>query len=392
MASAIRAGVARPVTPGILFDFSGIRTGGGVQLALNFLDRVFAREWPGVRLFVLLPDSGELARYPLKIPASHQLHCPSQALRRLWFERTTLQWFIRANDIAVIKTLFGAGLPHGPNVTSVVGVAYPIICYPDSPYWRYLPWRAAVLQRIKNAARRRRLLAADEVIVETLVMQRRIAAHCRLEKSRVHVLPPAPSDYLSPPPRERVGAAPLTFLFLSGTSPHKNLWRLPAVANHLLNAGMSGRFRFLVSCDARAFATQLTGHASAAAHFDFRGAVASRDIQSLYDESHVLVNLSDLESFSNNYMEAWKANVPLLVSDRDFARGICGESAIYCEPHDAAQIAKCMLEFIHGNIDTARLVANGAERLRRLGSQDMRMDRIHAKLLSYAAGREAWCS
>jgi hypothetical protein len=104
------------------------------------------------------------------------------------------------------------------------------------------------------------------------------------------------------------------------------------------------------------------------------------------------VNLSDLESFSNNYMEAWKANVPLLVSDRDFARGICGESAIYCEPHDAAQIAKCMLEFIHGNIDTARLVANGAERLRRLGSQDMRMDRIHAKLLSYAAGREAWCS
>lgn len=59
------------------------------------------------------------------VPASHQLHCPSQALRRLWFERTTLQWFIRANDIAVIKTLFGAGLPHGPNVTSVVGVAYP---------------------------------------------------------------------------------------------------------------------------------------------------------------------------------------------------------------------------------------------------------------------------
>jgi hypothetical protein len=140
-------------------------------------------------------------------------------------------------------------------------------------------------------------------------MQRRIAAHCRLEKTRVDVLPPAPSDYLSSSPRESASAAPLTFLFLSGASPHKNLWRLPAVANRLIGAGMSGRFRFLISCDARALATQLDGHASAAAHFDFRGAVASRDIQTLYDESHVLVNLSDLESFSNNYMEAWKANV-----------------------------------------------------------------------------------
>ncbi|WP_028226469.1 glycosyltransferase family 4 protein [Paraburkholderia ferrariae] len=377
--------------PGILFDFSGIRTGGGVQLALNFLDSVFSREWMGVKLFVLLPDSGELARYPLKVPASHQLRCPSQVLRRAWFERTTLQSFIRDNGIVVIKTLFGAGLPHGRDVTSVVGIAYPIICYPESPYWRHLPWRAALRQRIKNAARRRRLLAADRVIVETPVMQRRIAACCGLPLNKVYVLPPAPSDYLNTASHAAADVRPVTFLFLSGPSPHKNLWRLPAVARRMLASGAAGRFRFLISCNADALANELKGDAAAAGHFDFRGAVASRDIQSLYDEAHVLVNLSDLESFSNNYMEAWKANVPLLVSDRDFAREICGESAIYCEPHNVGQIAERMLAFVHGQVDVARLVANGVARLRHLGNQDTRMDRIHAMLLSCVAGEGVPC-
>jgi glycosyltransferase involved in cell wall biosynthesis len=377
--------------PGILFDFAAIRTGGGVQLALNFLDSVFACDWPGVRLFVLLPDSGELANYGLPIPAAQQLRCPSPVLRRAWFERTALQSFIRENSIVLIKTLFGAGLPHGPSVKSVVGVAYPIICYPDSPYWRYLPWRAAVRQRLKNAARRWRLHAADQVIVETSVMQCRVAAYCRLEMTKVTVLPPAPSEYLRNAPRQMYRAAPFTFLFLSGPSPHKNLWRLPAVANALIEAGAEGLFRFLISCEQRALAAELQDSAAGAAHFNFRGAVASREIQSLYDEADVLVNLSDLESFSNNYMEAWKAQVPLLVSDRDFAREICGDSAVYCEPHQIGEIAMQMLAFLRGDVDVCALVANGASRLQRLGNQDTRMERIRSLLLSCASGRGALC-
>jgi glycosyltransferase involved in cell wall biosynthesis len=377
--------------PGILFDFSAIRAGGGVQLALNFLDSVFAYDWPGVRLFVLLPDSGELANYRLPVPSAHQLRCPSSMLRRAWFERTALQSFIRENRIAVIKTLFGAGLPHASEVTSVVGVAYPIICYPDSPYWRYLPLRAALRQRIKNAARRWRLHAADRVIVETAVMQRRVAAHCGLATTRVEVVPPAPSDYLRPARRRSRGDAPLTFLFLSGPSPHKNLWRLPAVANTLIKAGAKGRFRFLISCERNALKVAPELFATVASHFDFRGSIASREIQSLYDETDVLVNLSDLESFSNNYMEAWKANVPLLVSDRDFAREICGDSAVYCEPHDVDDIAVQMLAFVRGEIDIPALVTSGMLRLRPLGDQDTRIERIRSMLLSCVVSRGALC-
>jgi hypothetical protein len=90
-------------------------------------------------------------------------------------------------------------------------------------------------------------------------------------------------------------------------------------------------------------------------------------------------------------MEAWKANVPLLVSDRDFAREICGDSAVYCEPHDVDDIAVQMLAFVRGEIDIPALVTSGMLRLRPLGDQDTRIERIRSMLLSCVVSRGALC-
>jgi glycosyltransferase involved in cell wall biosynthesis len=378
-------------TPGILLDFSAIRTGGGVQLALNFLDAVFRAEWSGIRLFVLLPDSGALRNYPLPLPAERQLRCPSAPLRRAWFEHRVVRNFIRANGIRVIKTLFGAGLPHGGAVTSVVGVAYPIICYPESPYWRHLRWADKLRQQLKNTLRRRRLRQADYIVVETSVMRRRLVRHCGLRDERMLVLPPAPTAYLDRTVRRREGGEPTTFLFLSGVSPHKNLWRLPAVAYELMKQGATDRFRFLVSCGSSALDDAFTDAPYTRSHFEFLGPVDSRDIQQVYERADVLVNLSDLESFSNNYMEAWKARLPIIASDRDFAREICRGSAVYCEPHDAADVASRMLAFIRGDIDVDAMVAHGAERLLGLHTQEARLAHVREMLISLARGREAVC-
>ncbi|WP_427183805.1 glycosyltransferase family 4 protein [Bordetella bronchialis] len=362
-----------------------------MQLSLNFLDAVFRGAWPGVRLFVLLPDSGELARYAVPLPAGRRLHSPSAPLRRAWFEHVTLQGFIRRNGIRVIKTLFGAGLPHGGSVMSIVGMAYPIICYPDSPYWRHRPWLDKTRQRLKNGLRRWRLRQADRVLVETPVMQRRVARHCGIGTDRLQVLPPAPSTYLSRTARRRDAGEPMAFLFLSGASPHKNLWRLPAIAAELRHLGAGGAFKFLVSCDATALDDAFKGFQHTRGHFDFHGPVASRDIQRLYDRADVLVNLSDLESFSNNYMEAWRARIPILASDRDFAHEICGDSALYCEPHDVREVAERMQAFICAKVDTDALIAGGVERLSALHTQETRTAHIRRMLLCLAMQGGAAC-
>jgi glycosyltransferase involved in cell wall biosynthesis len=270
-------------------------------------------------------------------------------------------------------------------------VAYPIICYPDSPYWRHLRWHDRARQRIKNALRGCRLRRADKVVVETPVMARRIERYCGIAADRLLVLPPAPSAYLRRVTRRRHGASPTTFLFFSGASPHKNLWRLPAVAAVLLESGAGGSFRFLLSCGPMVLEPAFAAFPRTRDHFDFHGPVAARNIQEIYERADVLVNLSDLESFSNNYMEAWRARIPILASDRDFSREICRDSAVYCEPHDARSVAARMLAFIRGEVDVDMLVAHGAERLAALCTQETRMAFLRQMLMSFVPREEAPC-
>ena len=86
--------------------------------------------------------------------------------------------------------------------------------------------------------------------------------------------------------------------------------------------------------------------------------------------------LSDLESFSNNHMEAWKVCVPQIVSDRDFARDICRDSAVFIEPHNPKQVAITLSEVLNNDALLRALVENGRIYLEQLPSQKERMHKI----------------
>jgi glycosyltransferase involved in cell wall biosynthesis len=62
---------------------------------------------------------------------------------------------------------------------------------------------------------------------------------------------------------------------------------------------------------------------------------------------------SRLESFSNTIAEAWMHRVPLLASDLDWARGICGAGAEYFRFDDAGDLAQRILA-LRDNQDLVR--------------------------------------
>lgn len=351
----------------VVLDFSGIKAGGGVQLALNFLEEVAASPPPDMELFHVFPRQGALAQHAQSIAGPRRLSCPTSPIRRVLFEHSTLQDWIRKNGIRAIFTFFGAGIPHPPAVVSIVSVAYPILCYPESPYWQHIGARQRLAKSLLNRARVRRLKSATRIVVETQVMRRRLSRVLGRAESEIVVGAPAVSGFLEP-----VGPRPggtLDVLCLSGMAPHKNLWRLPRIAEELarmLPGSLPGiRFHLTVGKEAwradldpadRAVADALEGL------FVFHGSVHPRDIGNLYAKADVLLSLSDLESFSNNYMEAWRARVPLVASDRDFAREICGDSAAYAEPHDPAGVARAIAE-LHGDPARRQRMLEAGDRL-----------------------------
>jgi glycosyltransferase involved in cell wall biosynthesis len=174
------------------------------------------------------------------------------------------------------------------------------------------------------------------------------------------------------------------FLFISGTNSHKNLWRLPAIAESMLAQGIT-EFMFVLTCTRESYIKSLkqplTNEGLVDAHFTFLGSIPPQRIMEAYKQADIVVSLSDLESFSNNYMEAWAVKLPLVASDRDFARNICADSALYVDPHRPNDVAEQLILISEDLCLQDRLVKAGSERLLLLPSPQKRFLRIMTELL-----------
>ncbi|PLK22554.1 hypothetical protein C0V72_14290 [Porphyrobacter sp. TH134] len=361
-----------------MLDLSGIKSGGGAQLATNFLAHIAGQG--GTKMFEFILVSDKFPRTETVSDFSELVVAPSSIVGRLRFEHVELPCIARQHGVTHSYTFFGPGLPARTGLKQLVGVAYPTLVYDDSPYWDYLPPGFKVKKRAQNALRKARLRQADHLIFETDTMLER-AKRAGLVTAGSSVIPPTPTAFLkaSPPPH----TGPVRFLILAGTDPHKNLWRLfealPMIADEALDV------RFAVSITRNAFLAAMVHPDPAKArlvdtYFEFLGALPPDRLQEAYDDATVVLNIADLESFSNNYMEAWLTGRPLLVSDRDFARDTCGGSAIYVEPHDIASLVSGLRQFAKGQAEIAAMVAEGRQRLKRLPTIEQRTSQILALL------------
>jgi len=322
----------------LLINFGAIKTGGGVQLAINYL--AYLRKYPDKidEFFLLLPSSGPLANVEVSKSCVDALSYPGNYIERVVFEKTTLNSFIEKYQINIIYTFFGAGLPRYKCVKSIVSVAYPIICYPDSDYWKYLSLDKSIKKKIVNFFRRMRIRQADIVIAETDVMANRLNRYAGVDENKLRIIPPSPSKFLEDKQFKAPSSLTLALLVLSGLDRHKNLWRLVEFACLLEGRGFTS-FRFILSVSRSAFEEdneikELAKKKILDRYFNFVGSIPADKISEVYDNSNFLINLSDLESYSNNYMEAWKSGLPLIVNSTDFASFICRKSAVYVNAHD----------------------------------------------------------
>lgn len=361
----------------LMLDLSSIKSGGGAQLALNFIHAVRKNEFPIPIQMILLPKG-----FPFQnsIPKDIEvITCPNAPASRILFEYTKLKSIVRERGINTFYTFFGPGLPRYSNVRSVVGVAYPILVYPESSYWKHIPTKEALAKKIQNYLRGARLKHADHIIFETALMEQRARA-AGIVSNDSSIVPPYPTTFLnsSPPPDFRTHGARI--LFLSGPAQHKNLWRLPGIFTALKRENLA--VKFLLSMDRQRFIDHCSVngvevHPKLLEEFcDFLGPLAQDNLQAAFDQCNVVGNIADLESFSNNYLEAWLTSRPILASDRDFARNICGDSAIYVDPHDPDSLLEGIRCFATGKLDFSAIVSAGASALGRLPSRQARLNAL----------------
>jgi len=165
------------------------------------------------------------------------------------------------------------------------------------------------------------------------------------------------------------------FLYLSRYEPHKNfevlieaLKRLPAYTKRAAECVTNVCAHHHPG--ARKFVHQVGNQTSEDRVVNVGWIETKEEMERLYLSADAYVFPSVLETFSLTYDEAMLAGLPILTSDRDFARERCRDAAIYFDPHDADSVARAMARVMEDAELRKRLVENGRRILRQAPTWD----------------------
>lgn len=92
------------------------------------------------------------------------------------------------------------------------------------------------------------------------------------------------------------------------------------------------------------------------------GPLKQEDLPAYYGYTDALFLPTVLESFSGTYLEAMQFDRPILTSDMDFARCVCGDAALYFDPHDEDSICHAILRLKEDAMLRRQLVEAGKAR------------------------------
>ena len=352
----------------ILVNCSNLASAGGLAVAINFLTAV-GRTRRGHRYFVWAPIgvgyesivADDVVLLPVrKVPA----------LVRIATQRRTVRHLIRAHAIDVVFTVGNFAVPT--DLPQGLVFMWPYAIYPEGEIWGTMRLSERLSRRVRLWVFRRRLRYASLLFPQTLTSALRLRRYYDIDGKAIEIVPTA-SAALSTEDvsvlerlRERVGEGPVVVLCVTRYYPHKNLEILPTVLQHLRASGRD--VRIVLTLDpAQDPAVPRLLRSFAEADLESAlinlGQLPLEAVGPLYERADVMLLPTLLESYSATYVDAMQSGVPICTSDRDFAREVCGEAAVYFDPLNVADIVRALESLLDDSELRTRIVAAGRARV-----------------------------
>ena len=169
-----------------------------------------------------------------------------------------------------------------------------------------------------------------------------------------------------------LGRKVVTMLTVSSTASHKNLGIMVPVAEILEKNHSGFDFRFVLTCNEAPFVLpeQLRDH------FVFVGKVEVAECPSLYEQADMMCMPTLMECFTATYPEAMRMGVPIVTTDLEFARELCGEAACYYSAVDAKAAASAIYKVATDVSYRNHLVDNGKKQLLTYDNYEQRAEKL----------------
>ena len=354
----------------VIINFLPIADGGGLQNALSFLATLVSSNRASG--FQILVRSGSSVERSCIIGGLSFVSVKDSILSRFLFEIRCRSFFQRGQ---VCFTLFGPAMLGAKGfLININGCAYSNLFYPEIDFWQDYQGVSRLKREWVDNYRRALTKQADYWIFETEVLTDRAVRLCGFPSQRVATVKMAASALVTLDKVKKSVAEGydegirrgFRVLFLNGANRNKRIQFLPSLAEELVR-NHNEDFVFVTTLPLSDLLT-----ASLERDFERRnlrkywhniGPVNQEDVSSLVSVCDSMGTFSRLESFSNNFVEAWRMRKPLLATDADWARSACGEAALYLDPEDPVQAGAVIAKVISDPELRARLVAEGTHRL-----------------------------
>ena len=219
---------------------------------------------------------------------------------------------------------------------------------------------------------------ADTWVTQTAASKRGIARLLNVPSDKICVVPNTPSErYRVPGEQSSAPSVEVRILCFGAPHPHKRFPFCADVASKLQKMDPDLNFKFLVTIPTDSPEWQLLKDRATKfgviSSFENRGFIPPDQGPDLYRESSLVFLPTVMECFSATYPEAMAMSRPIVTSDRDFARSVCGSAALYFDPKDADQAANAIIRVSRDPQLRALLIKRGHKVLETLPTPNQRL-------------------
>ncbi len=351
-----------------------LRTGGGLSVGRNLV-AALGRVAPQHDYLLVIPSGTGYDEVCAEIPNHRRIEYATRGgpWRRWWFDTFRLPSIVRRFQPSVVLCLANRGMDAPPCPQA-------LLCHDPHLFYSARHFSKELLRRKLVKSYQKRRLRRDLRRTSLLLCQTKVAEK-RLRETFAYdgctaICPNAVSrwamaDEGAVPMPEPL--APLAdrwkLLCLTGYTAHKNLDAIVRVFERFREHLRDTVVLLTIAEDQH---PRVRGMLRAIRRKGLQdnirnvGPLQQAELAGYYRHCDALFLPTLLESFSGTYVEAMNFGCPILTSDLDFARGVCGDAAIYFDPWSPESIKNAIVKLKESDEVKRELRAHARRQLKKI--------------------------
>ena len=351
----------------IIINTTVLVKGGGIQVAKSILEEL--KNNPENQYFVFLSSFVKKELIGISFEKNFKFYTFSISPSKILTRRNINKRFYELEkkiDPDLVYTVFGPSYWR-PKSIHICGFADGWCYNPETIAFSNLTLaekiKIKLLIKYKNYHIKK---STNHLVVETNIAKKNIIKFLDYPSSNIHVIGNTCSDVYDKYIPNSIKSNSYNLFTLSAYYSSKNLEIINEVSK-ILKDKSEKLFQFYLTINDDIFMQKFGDNDRV---FNL-GPQPIENGPKLYDKYDALFLPTLLETFSASYPEAMKMKKPIVTSDLEFARDVCGDAAIYFDPMDPNDIAEKIIYTFNPEIQE-NLIKNGQNRLNKLETSKSR--------------------